>query len=377
LIKLDNNNKNAWDFMADIYQHNNDERNECLARLRSMSLSNRQKDDVLYKKWGLIHRYPIESKISNMLKMGDVIVAGSINGDVYHLKSHAPKIELKQQHKKQLNRLLHSSLGKVSGKFANEKQLTELYQAKKTDGIDCAIEVSVIENRSFKSTIGYDGPTVRMGDKLLRPCHKGDVKIVDNKKLIFNKTKIKGIKEWRLYDDHSMKIGFGDNGVYELNDQWVPEEYIFQYPIRWGNRGAHTVQQLRVLGDKMGVVTFRDFRSKDRLFLIEVRDRMDGRLLGEVPLNYHTFRTSLKNERLKIVGKGFLFIGQEIVYVDANKITKAWSFSPPLEKEYVIDRFQTHFYSPIITKKYLIVAGQDYALYYFDLDFIKSKTSID
>jgi hypothetical protein len=355
LTALDPDRAEAWAINADLGRAAGDEFAEIAARCRHLELTGQDSSPELTKR-GLIKRIATGHDLrADLRAVGNTVYAGTSAGWVYQIDARSLEIEKAEYP------------GTVARLYASEG-LKALFYGGEWRALASRSETDLPPRPKgppdWHVTSGYDGAAVRWKGKHYRPLGGGAVQELDGETLRTFKTKLPPIRQWQIHVSPWGPVGYGDGGVYELDEHLCPVRKRIptdRMEVGFLAGDARTLGLL-VYGRKRPVL---EVWARDGSKKLREQDVLSPGAHGRW------------DEHLVAHGGGYLMTGGEVTWVPATVDGAVWRFGfgeqpgPALPKIHYAHA--TLFGPPLIRENRLFVRCRDGAVYVFDLNVVTRR----
>ena len=166
--------------------------------------------------------------------------------------------------------------------------------------------------------------------------------------------------EWKIHMSPYGPLGFGENGVFELDHDMRPQRVVYRPIVGGVLPGQAAIQFLRRNDKTIGVVVGSDKGAALQSL------SLDGKVLAEAALDQYT-SGFIDGEQLIALGDGYLFSDRQLTWVGTSA-DRIWQFGPSFERTSGPrwgDRWQ-YFGKPLLTEGHVFVTSLDGQLFVFD-----------
>jgi hypothetical protein len=353
----------AWLLRAELARLEHGPQAEIAARCRWLDLSGRTESPELRRDYGLLRRIATGEDIrADLLPVGHVLYAGTVGGRVLALDTRS----LDVIHTQRLGHAIHG--------MALRTYLGTHAAARGDDRREHTLSAPPERTEPEKAPDAWwrmhgDEQAVQWRGKWYRWLRGGSVRVLDGDAVEEFKGAVAGIGQWMIALDPDGPFGFGDGGVYTLDEHLAPASRLIEVRIPGPEAEAAQVQQAARFAGTIAL-----FVQNRNGAVLQVWSADGKRLIRSEPTErMRRYFAHLEAARLTPLGGGYLLSATELVWVPASAEGPVWRFGVPADaRAGRSDHLYPYFGVPVVMGGRLFVSARDGGIYVFEAPSLKS-----
>ncbi|HEX8322554.1 MAG TPA: hypothetical protein VF595_01455 [Tepidisphaeraceae bacterium] len=170
------------------------------------------------------------------------------------------------------------------------------------------------------TTTGYDGRAVEQDGRRYRPLGGGGLRVLDGQTVTTLPPKLP-IQSWQLYTGPGGPLGFGEGGVYKVNDAFVPSEKLIDSGMERLNNRPYDAVTMASDGRTIAAVMWRSDKPVLQIWTADGHTKLREE---PAPFGRRAFQSS---GELIALRDGYLFSGDDLMWTPTNPDRPVWRFA--------------------------------------------------
>lgn len=181
--------------------------------------------------------------------------------------------------------------------------------------------------REWNTEGGPYGPKVEIDGRRVRTVAGGGVQELSNNQIVDHAPILDGVDRWHLVRTVKGPLGFGAGGLFKLDSNFRPAEFIVDLRNEGSDFGMPAVLTADTDGSTLALI-HDDPRKHPRVLTLSIRSADGKRVIrNEMVLPPNGFDDlSRESARLFKLGEGYFYAGGELAWIPADPTKQVWRF---------------------------------------------------